>query len=428
MGKTKEQLQKRHLEILEKLDNLDMIAAREERAMNEKECQEYDALLREDNRLQLEMQGMLNAQQLEAYREQKSKSQMLRELYQRCRENRESISEVMHDREAANSTTVLMKPATGNTTANLEASGAIPLVIRPIIDTKVAGLELPDDLELLTGVVGNEVIPYSINDVEFTVGGEVEPVSEQAINFAKLSSNPEHVSAALAISNRAIDNADFDLAGFCEYKLAKGFALLKAKYVYSHITTTHDLKPVFSLVDVEELTVDENIGKNIAKIAAGMWDEGFEGEPELVMDKTVETELRFTKAIPNSAGDRTVIENDRCVGYRYKVSPFVNYATREDGKHAADGNHYIGFGHWRYLSFEQHGEIRMTIDAISAEVAKRNTTVLTMGLDLSLTELSQKVNGNTSGKPQAFKLVKLVGLTSPTSDAAAGDGTDPVGD
>jgi hypothetical protein len=28
--------------------------------------------------------------------------------------------------------------------------------------------------------------------------------------------------------------------------------------------------------------------------------------------------------------------------------------------------------------------------------------------DFSLTELSSKVNGNTSGKPQAFKLIKLV--------------------
>ena len=31
-----------------------------------------------------------------------------------------------------------------------------------------------------------------------------------------------------------------------------------------------------------------------------------------------------------------------------------------------------------------------------------------MGLDYSLVELSSKVNGNTSGKPQAFKLIKLV--------------------
>ena len=31
-----------------------------------------------------------------------------------------------------------------------------------------------------------------------------------------------------------------------------------------------------------------------------------------------------------------------------------------------------------------------------------------MSLDYSLVELSSKVNGNTNGKPQAFKLIKLV--------------------
>ena len=34
-----------------------------------------------------------------------------------------------------------------------------------------------------------------------------------------------------------------------------------------------------------------------------------------------------------------------------------------------------------------------------------------MTTDYSLTELSSKVNGNANGKPQAFKLIKLVAAT-----------------
>ena len=78
------------------------------------------------------------------------------------------------------------------------------------------------------------------------------------------------------------------------------------------------------------------------------------------------------------------------------------------GKPKADGNHYIGIGHWGYLAYEQHGEVRFTVDAQSAEVAKRNSTVLVLNTEFSLTELSSKVNGNTSGTPQAFKLIKVV--------------------
>ena len=407
MGKTKEEIQNRHHEILVELDKIEERAQNENRAFTAEETAQYDQLMREDNRLHVEIQGMLDEKQLEQFREMKTKSAQLRELLKRCKENRESFTEELQVREAANSTTVLKDAAAGNTTANIEAAGAVPLTIHELIDTKVAGLELPDDLRLLTGVIGNEIWPYAIDDVEFTVAGEVEKIGEQAINFAKLSASPERVAASIAVSNRAIDNAAFDLLGFVTYKFRKGLAKFNALHIYSHCAFSNALKSPFASVVVEELTLDENIGKNLAKKIAEMWDKGFEGEPELVMDKETQTELLFTKRLPNSAGDRTVIEGDRCVGYRYKVSPYINYAL--DGTTPKpDGNHYIGIGHWDYLAFEQHGEVRFTVDAMSAEVAKRNTTVLVLNTEYSLTELSSKVNGNTSGKPQAFKLIKLV--------------------
>lgn len=414
MGKTKQEIQKRHFDILVELDKIEELATRENRAFTKEEEQRYDALVREDNRLHIEIQGMLDEQQLNQFREMKTRSQQLRELLKKVKENRESFSEVLQAREEGpNNTTTVLKDgiASGtyqNEKANLEASGAVPLTIHELIDTKVPGLELPDDLRLLTGVVGNEIWPYAIDDVEFTVAGEVEPIGEQTINFAKLNANPERVAAAIAVSNRAIDNAAFDLLGFVTYKFQKGFAKFAALHIYSHAAFDNYLKSPFASVVVEEVALDENVGKNLAKKVAAMWDLGFEGEPEMVMSKEVETELAFTKAIPGQIGDRTVIENGRCLGYRYKVSPYINYALDSAGVPKPDGNLYIGIGHWGYLAYEQHGEVRFTVDAQSAEVAKRNTTVLVLNTEYSLTELSSKVNGNTSNRPQAFKLIKLV--------------------
>lgn len=414
MGKTKAEIQKRHNEILVELDKIEELATRENRAFTKEEEQKYDALMREDNRLHIEIQGMLDEHQLAQFREMKTKSQQLRELLKSVKEKRESFSEVLQVREEGpnNSTTVLKDGITSgtyqNATANLEASGAVPLTIHELIDTKVAGLELPDDLRLLTGVIGNEVWPYSIDDVEFTVAGEVEPIGEQAINFAKLNASPERVAAAVAVSNRAIDNAAFDLLGFITYKFQKGFAKFAALHIYSHANFSNALKSPFASVLVEEVALDENVGLNLAKKVASMWDLGFEGEPEMVMSKEIETELAFRRRIPGQIGDRTVIEDGRCLGYRYKVSPYVNYALNSAGVPVPDGNLYIGIGHWGYLAYEQHGEVRFTVDAQSAEVAKRNSTVLVLSTEYSLTELSSKVNGNDSGKPQAFKLIKLV--------------------
>ena len=414
MARTKQEIQKRHQAILVELDQIEELAARENRAFTAEEEQKYDQLMREDNRLHIEIQGMLDEKQLSQFREMKTKSQQLRELLKKVKENRESYSEELTVREEGpnNSTTVLKDDITSgtyqNATANLEAAGAIPLTIHELIDTKVAGLELPDDLRLLTGVIGNEVWPYAIDDVEFTVAGEVEPIGEQAINFAKLNANPERVAASIAVSNRAIDNAAFDLLGFITYKFQKGFAKFAALHIYSHAKFDNYLKSPFASVDVEEVALDDNVGLNLAKKVAAMWDLGFEGEPEMVMSKEVETELAFRRRIPGQIGDRTVIEDGRCLGYRYKVSPYVNYALNSADVPVPDGNLYIGIGHWGYLAYEQHGEVRFTVDAQSAEVAKRNTTVLVMNTELSLTELSSKVNGNISNKPQAFKLIKLV--------------------
>ena len=411
MARTKLEIQKRHQDILAELDQMEELATRENRALNEDEIKKYDALMREDNRLHIEIQGMLDEKQLAQFREMKSKNQQFREILKKCVANRESFSEDLQVRaEAANNTTTVLKDdiTSGtykNANANLEAAGEIPLTIHELIDTKVAGLELPDDLRLLTGVIGNEIWPYSIDDIEYTVAGEVEPIGEQAINFAKLSASPERVAASVAVSNRAIDNAAFDLLGFVTYKFQKGLAKFYALHVYSHCEFTNALKSPFASVDVEEIELDENIGKNIAKKIAAIWDLGFEGEPELIMDKTIETELMFTKAIPGQCGDRTVIQDGRCVGYRYKVSPYINYAL-DGSTPKTDGNHYIGIGHWGYLAFEQHGSVRFTVDSQSAEVAKRNSTVLVLNTEYSLTELSQKVNG--ANGIQAFKLLKVV--------------------
>lgn len=402
--------QTRHHEIMVELDQMDELKERENRAFTEAEITKYRALLDEDARLNGIIEGMLTGKKLEEHRERKAKSEQLRELFKKCREDKVAYSEDMHDREAANGTTILLNPAAGNTTGNIEASGAIPLIIHELIDTKVPGLERPGDMKILTGVTGNQVWPYAIDDVEFEVADEVEQIGEQKINFSKLNASPVRVAASLAISNEAIDNNDFDLFGFCDYKMKKGMAKFLALYTYSHCKPSHALKPVFGLCDVEEITFDENFAENLDAKIAEMWDKGFEGEPWLTFDKTYETKMKYKKAIPGTTDStRTVIEGGKCLNHSYTVSPFINYALNGQGKPAADGNHYIGIGHWGYCAFQQHGTVRATVDSTSAEVSKRNTTVLVLNTAYSISELSSKVNGNDSGKPQAFKLLKIVG-------------------
>ena len=184
--------------------------------------------------------------------------------------------------------------------------------------------------------------------------------------------------------------------------------MFRALHVYAH-GEYDKLQSPFAQVEVVELTLDDNIGKNLAKEIAKMYDLGFEGDPELIMDKTTEVDLKFTKLIPNSVGERTVIQDGQCVGYRYKVSPYIDYAIASNGVATKDATYrYIGIGHFGYLNEQVYADgIAFNVDGTSQENFDRNVIGLGMSVDYSLVELSGKVNGG-NGTPQAFKLIKLI--------------------
>ena len=366
----------------------------------DEEAAKYDALVRESAGLSAKAKALASEAEMANIRSNENKAEKLREIIKDCSQKRE------------NATTLLANKVTSgadqNNDANLEAGGLIPVTIAEIIDTKVAGINLPDDLKIVMGVTGTEIVPYSTNDVVFSVEGEVTKVAEQALNFANIKANPQRVAASVPVSFRAIDNAAFDIIGFITFKFQKGWSIFRALHVYAHGEYTKIQGP-FAQVDVVELTNDENLPKNLAKEIAEIYDLGFEGDPELIMDKVTEVDLKFKALIPGSTGERTAIEDGLCLGYKYKVSPFIDYAINASGVATKDATYrYIGIGHFGYLQDQQHGEFRFNIDGTSQANFDRGTVAIGMTTDYSLTELSSKVNGNTNGKPQAFKLIKLV--------------------
>ena len=398
---TKAQIQERQLAIWNRIDELD--EAGKTRELTAEEVKEQRSLVDESAKLSTRAKALASGAELAAIKSREDKGKELREM----------IADCFTHKRAANATTILANAITEggdqNTTANLEAGKLIPVQIQPIIDTKVPGIELPDDLKMLTGVTGTQVIPYSINDVKFTVDGEVTKVAEQALNFANITTSPKRVCASVPVSRRAVAQAAFDIIGFLTFKFTKGWAMFRALHVYAHGEYRDVIGP-FATVTVEELTLDENIGKNLAKKVAEMYDKGFEGDPEIIMDKATEVDLKFTKLIPGTTdSNRTVVQDGQCVGYRYKVSPYIDYAIAGNGIATKDADRYIGIGHFGYLNEQVYADgIEFNVDGTSQENFDRNVIALGMGLDYSLVELSSKVNGNTSNKPQAFKLIKLV--------------------
>ena len=67
----------------------------------------------------------------------------------------------------------------------------------------------------------------------------------------------------------------------------------------------------------------------------------------------------------------------------------------------------IGIGYFEWFALQQHGTVRMTVDATSQAVAKKNLTAVTLNTAWSMTDLSTKING-ANGTTQAFALYEVV--------------------
>lgn len=307
---------------------------------------------------------------------------------------------------------ILLKAASGNTTANIEASGAINLTIEDMIPTLNEGLGLPAGLNITTGVTGDEVWPVSINDVELEEVGEVASLNDKVLDFAKIKPVQARVGATVPISNMAIDNAAFDLMGFVKAKF--GIALKKylAEKIYSQASFSGNHGP-FSGLTPTNLVLDEDAYMNILDAVATFTNKGFDpGQVCIVMGAATEARLKATPKIAGAAGG-FVIENGKCAGYDYVVSHYINTTLSGSDLVATDDN-YIGIGFWEFFALQQHGNVRLTIDATSQGVAKKNITAITLNTAWSMTDLSTHLNGGTpSGNPatyptQAFALYKCI--------------------
>lgn len=301
---------------------------------------------------------------------------------------------------------ILLRPADGNVSANIEASGAINLTIHEMIPTLHEGLGLPAGLGVVTGVTGNEIWPVSINDVEMEEVGEVEALTDQVLNFAQITPTVRRVGLTVPVSNMAIDNAAFDLMAFVQTKFGIALREYIAKKIYSQAEWTGNKGP-FSGATAKNIELGADAYKNILQAVAEFSNKGFfEGNVCIAMDRVTEAELMATPKIAGAAGG-FVIENGKCAGFPYVVSHFVNTTLNSAGKLVPTTDRFIEIGYWEWFSLQQHGDVRLSIDATSQAVAKKNITAVTINTAWSMTDISVYING-ADNESQAFGLYKVV--------------------
>lgn len=296
----------------------------------------------------------------------------------------------------------------------IAGSGAVNLTVEDIIPTLNEGLGLPENMRVITGVIGNEVWPVSADDVKITEKGEVGALEKQDLNFDKITVSPKRAGLLVRVSNTAIDNAAFDVLEFVQQKLALSLKKYFAEKLYSQAEWDGNKGPFAGLAPAGTITLDTTAYKGILKAVAGFVDKGYDASNVcFVIDATTEADL---KAAPKAAGQGGfIIEGGKLAGYNYVVSHYINTKLNDSKTDLeATADRYIGVGLFNYEAIQQHGEVRLNIDATSETVSQDNVTSVIFNTSFSFTDLSVKTttNGKKNTTTTAFALYKVAEPTA----------------
>jgi hypothetical protein len=401
---TKGELQVRSRELQAQMSELNDKVYNEKRNFTEEEQNKWDALTREKTLVDAEIRAQLTERELAKYDERKSKGEQFRELLRETRDGGKQRE-------------ILLFPTDTNVNANVTASGAIELSIHEMIPTLHEGLGLPEQLKIVTGVTGNEVWPVSINDVEMEEVGETVQLSDQVLDFQKITPTQHRCGLKVPVSNMAIDNPAFDLMAFVQAKFSLALRKYLAKKLYSQANFDGNKGPFSNLSPAGTITIgDGKEYESILAAVAAFSDKGFfEGDVCLVLDRVTEAKLKATPKIAGAAGG-FVVENGLCAGYPYVVTHYLN-TTLSGSSLVPTAGRSIGIGYFEWFALQQHGDVRMFVDPVT--LCDYNITRVVLNTAWSFTDLSKYINGGEETAPgsgvyktQAFALYNVANAVS----------------
>ena len=321
------------------------------------------------------------AKSLEQPAPNKSVSEQLREIAQDAIEHKQS-------REI--SLSVLTEHAKNNiVSAGAQATtifGLLPLLEKGLIWGQVG-------MKVQTGVSGNLLWPYATTNVEVEERAEAAPLNDKDINFDNKTAVPYSSGITIKVTNEAIDEATFDLAGFVQTQMALSVLRYLNKKTFSPANWTGLAGP-YKNASIPELQLSyKNIKEQKALIAAtGVDMSGF----AYVCDNKTRALLETTPKAVGQGG--FIMENGKIDGDPVYVTEYIN--TKADNTQET-GEYRLEMGCWNYLAANQHGEVRFTIDPLT--LASSNETKFVLHTKWSLTNLALA---------NAFKIFKLVAPAS----------------
>ena len=308
---------------------------------------------------------------------------------------REIAQDALHSGKSREITLGILTPGDKNniTSAGAQATtifGLLPLLEKGLIWNQVG-------MKVQTGVTGNLLWPYATTNVEVEERAEKGSLTDKDIDFANKTAVPQSSGITIKVTNEAIDEATFDLAGFVQTQMALSVLRYLNKKTFSPANWTGLVGP-FKNANPEQIVVSYRAIKEAkANIAAtGVDMSGF----AYVVSNATKALLETTPKAVGQGG--FIMENGKIDGDPVYVTEYIN--TKLDGTQET-GKYLLEMGCWNYLAANQHGEVRFTIDPLT--LASSNETKFVLHTKWSLTNLALA---------DAFKIFELVEAPESSSE------------
>lgn len=337
----------------------------EQRERTEAETTEYNALMRENQLLQMKMQAL---------------------AVESLRENRytaDDANRIIRENMAAGRQTRIMLMRDLVMVSDVTAGGIVPVKMQDILDPLVEGLILDKvGLPMPTGLAGDYIWP-TYETVEATIQGEGVELTDTEIEMSKLTATPQRIGIAIPVTRQAINQTEGVVEMIVKRLMPLSVTMLLNKIMFSTTKVTGATTLVGPFVALASSPVQvsaEPTFKELNSLKAKVLATGVDGEHLCwVMTKA---QKAIAEATPKDAGSGIMVcENDHIAGLPVFTTNYI-------------GEGFIGLGDWRYQPMGLFGDISFIIDPYSQ--ARKDAVDFVLNVNY----------GTTTLRTEAFALAK----------------------
>lgn len=354
--------------------NCDRISAiadtceKEQRERNEAETAEFNALVRENQLLQMRMQAI-------ALDKMGGNSNA---------DNVKEANRIIRENMAAGRQTQIMLMRDLVMVADAHAGGIVPVKVQDILDPLCEGLILNKvGLPMPTGLAGDYVWP-TYEAVEATIQGEGVALTDTKIEMSKLTASPQRIGIAIPVTRQTINQTEGIIEMIVKKLMPLAVAKLLNKIMFSttKVTNATTLAGPFvgKVTGATEFSAEPTF-KEFNTLKAKVLASGIDGDNLCwVMTKAQQA---IAEATPKDAGSGIMVcENGQIAGLPVFTTNYIG-----------EGN--IGLGDWRYQPMGLFGDMSFVVDPYSQ--ARKDAVDFVLNVNY----------GTTTLQADAFALAKV---------------------